>query len=80
MSVERSIRSNKTYDDIWMCSALQQYAAEYPERFKMWNILSFANAEVDEKVPALFPISSVLTTSDSQAVQHSVGRLSKATM
>ena len=59
MSVERSIRSNKTYDDIWMCSALQQYAAEYPERFRMWNILSFGNVEVDGKVPVLFPISSV---------------------
>ncbi|RPD65482.1 hypothetical protein L227DRAFT_540273 [Lentinus tigrinus ALCF2SS1-6] len=43
------INSNKTYSDIWMRSALEGYAEEHPERFKIWNILSFAPSDKNLK-------------------------------
>ena len=32
--------SNKTKDDIWMRDALEKYARDHPDRFKLWNIVS----------------------------------------
>ncbi len=49
-AIEPSHRSNKTYDDIWMRSGLEQYAQEHPGRFKMWNILSIAPEDLGWKV------------------------------
>ncbi|KAI0746771.1 hypothetical protein C8Q80DRAFT_795793 [Daedaleopsis nitida] len=34
------INSNKTKHDIWMRDALEKYAREHPDRFKLWNIVS----------------------------------------
>lgn len=38
--------SNKTYEDILLHDELQNYANKYPDRFRLWHVLSKAPEHV----------------------------------